>query len=182
MAYSNTLPLVTVSKFFLDSLKIVAASLFLALASQIYFVIPYTPVLVSFQTVALFLIGFTLGPNKAALAVLCYLAEGASGLPVFAMGQAGLATLIGPKGGYYIGFVITAFISGFARKEHSFLAVFSTFLIANAVAFLVGLSWLSLFVGSKQAILLGLCPFIVGDLLKIAATTAFVKGVGAMKI
>lgn len=159
-----------------DSFKIVAASIFLSLASQIAFTLPFTPVIATLQTAALFLIGITLGPTHAALSVLLYLLEGLLGLPVFAFGQSGIALLLGPKGGYYLGFCLTAFISGFAKKEYSLSRLFSIFVCGNAVSFLFGLAWLSLFVGMEHVLMLGFYPFILGDLFKICAAIACIKG------
>lgn len=158
-----------------EGIKIFAATLLLALASQIVFVIPYTPVLVTFQTAALLLIGYSLGPVKGALAVLLYLAEGLMGLPVFAFGQSALAVLMGPKGGYYLGFVLTAYFSGFAKQSDSFSRLFSIFTVAIASTFFTGLLWLSFWVGASQALALGLYPFVLGDFLKVGAMASLIK-------
>ena len=171
---SSISPILTTAA--LNGLKIIAASLFLALASQASFIIPYTPILVTLQTAAIFLMGFKLGPVKAALAVILYLAEGVVGLPVFALGQSGFAILAGPKGGFYLGFILTAFISGYARKEHPIPRLFITFMLANAATYAIGLPWLAMWVGEKQVLLLGLYPFLLGDILKVAATTSLIKG------
>lgn len=159
----------------LNGLKIFAGSLLLALAAQASFVIPYTPIFVTLQTAALLLIGFFLGPVRGSLSVILYLAEGAMGLPVFALGQAGLGLLLGPKGGFYIGFILTAWIAGFAKQEDSTAKTFFLFSLALSATFLAGISWLALFVGVKQALVLGSYPFILGDLMKAGLVTALVK-------
>lgn len=167
----NALPLL------FEGTKIVAASLLLVLASQISLLLPFTPVAMTFQTLALFFIGFALGPVKGALAVLLYLIEGACGAPVFALGQAGLAVLLGPRGGYYVGFIAATFISGlWANKEQSFWRCSAILILANASIYLLGLSWLGIWVGYNQVLALGFFPFIIGDLMKIAAMVALVKG------
>ena len=164
------------SKAFVDCLKIVAASIFLSLASQIVFILPFTPIMVTFQTAALFLIGITLGPIHAGLAVLLYLFEGLIGLPVFAFGQSGLAVLLGPKGGYYFGFCFAAFISGFTEKKQGVLRLAMIFALGNGAIYLFGLVWLAFFVGIPSALTLGFFPFLLGDVLKIGAVVACVKG------
>lgn len=181
MSDSHSLTVTTIAtNAVLDGVKIIGASLLLAVASQVSFILPYTPVLVTLQTAALLMIGYSLGPVKGSLSVLLYLAEGAIGLPVFAFGQGSLAVLLGPKGGYYAGFVLTAFISGFVKKEQSLPVIFSIFFTAITATFITGLSWLSLYVGSAQMLALGLYPFVIGDLLKICAATAFVKGLKSL--
>lgn len=162
----------------MSAIQVFAASCLLALASQISFFLPYTPVFVSMQTAALFFIGMTLGPVKGTLAVLLYLMEGAAGLPVFALGQSGLATLIGPKGGYYAGFLGAVFISGlFSKKSLNFVSYCGVFLLSNAVIFAFGLSWLSFYVGVENVLVLGLYPFLMGDLFKVGAIAALMRGI-----
>lgn len=169
------------SNIALNGIKILAGSLFLGLASQIAFILPWTHVLVTFQTLAVFLLGVTLGPKKAALSVLLYLAEGAAGLPVFPLVQSGIATLFGPKGGYYFAFIAAALISGTVKKEDSVINLSLTFLVANASVYVVGLLWLSFFIEMPYVLAFGFYPFIVGDVLKILAATALTKGMHAIK-
>lgn len=169
------------SKVALNGIKVLAGSLFLGLASQIAFILPWTHVLVTFQTLAIFMLGVTLGPKKAALSVLLYLIEGAAGLPAFPLAQSGLATLLGPKGGYYFAFMAAALISGTAKKEDSPVRLILTFLAANASVYAFGLVWLSFFIELPYLLAFGLYPFIVGDLLKILAATALTKGMHSIK-
>ena len=167
------------SKIALNGIKILAGSLFLGLASQIAFILPWTHVLVTFQTLAIFILGVTIGPKKAALSVILYLLEGAAGAPVFPLAQSGLATLLGPKGGYYFAFMGAALISGTAKKEDSPVKLFLTFLLANASIYVFGLVWLSFFIDLPYLLAFGFYPFIVGDLLKILAACALTKGLHA---
>src|SRR5256886_14298837 len=89
---------------------VIGFSLLTALAAQI--VIPIGPVPITGQTFAVLLTGALLGSRLGALAMIAYLIEGASGLPFFALGHFGLATLLGPSGGYLIAFPAAAFITG----------------------------------------------------------------------
>src|SRR5947209_2679819 len=94
---------------------VIGFSLLTALSAQI--VIPIGPVPITGQTFAVLLTGALLGSRLGAMAMIAYLIEGASGLPFFAGGMAGLAHLLGPTGGYLIAFPAAAFITG-AFAEH----------------------------------------------------------------
>jgi len=104
-----------------------------------------------------------------------YLAEGAAGLPVFAGGGGGPARLAGPTGGYLIGFVAAAFITGLLAERGWDRRVGTTLLamlVGNIALYAFGLPWLACFVESGRVLTLGLLPFIPGDLLKLALATA----------
>ncbi len=79
--------------------------------------LPFSPVPITGQTMAVLLVGALLGSRRGALAVLAYIAEGLAGLPVFAGGAAGLARLFGPTGGYLVGFVAAAFLVGWLAER-----------------------------------------------------------------
>src|SRR3989454_10731744 len=94
---------------------VIGFSLLTALSAQI--VIPIGPVPITGQTFAVLLTGALLGSRLGAMAMIAYLIEGASGLPFFAGGMAGLPHLLGPTGGYLVAFPAAAFITG-AFAEH----------------------------------------------------------------
>src|SRR5947209_7735133 len=96
---------------------VVGFSLLTALSAQVAIPLLWTPVPITLQTFAVLLTGALLGSRLGALAMIAYLIEGASGLPFFALGHFGLATLLGPSGGYLIAFPAAAFITG-AFAEH----------------------------------------------------------------
>ena len=104
--------------------------------------------------------------------MLAYLLSGAAGLPVFALGQAGPAVLIGPRGGYIVGFVAAACITGFLAKKGWDRRIITTILAmicGNIAIYTFGLLWLCCLTGiNKTVLVIGLYPFIVGDLLKIS--------------
>src|SRR4030065_811462 len=90
----------TYTNLLYNTILVITASLLVALSAQIAIPLPFTPVPVTAQTLAVLLIGAVLGSARGALAILTYLAEGAAGLPVFAGGKAGLALRAGaPRGG-----------------------------------------------------------------------------------
>jgi len=153
-----------------------AASLFLAVCSQI--IIPLYPLPITLQTLAVLLIGATLGKKRGALAIALYLCEGAMGYPVFAGGSGSIASFMSPTAGYLVGFIPAAYIVGYLLekfKRPTWLQTIFSLIIGNAVIFAVGLPWLSLWIGLASALQLGLYPFIVGDLFKVGIAAAYLR-------
>lgn len=150
---------------------ILGGSLFIALAAQLHVVLPFSPVPITGQTFAVLLLGALYGRKRGPATVLTYLALGVMGLPVFAGGTFGIARLIGPTGGYLVGFLIAAYVvgvlseRGWDRKPWSTAA---SMIIGNGVIYGFGVLWLSRFVGWPAVLSTGLLPFLVGDALKIA--------------
>jgi biotin transport system substrate-specific component len=154
---------------------VLGASCVIALAAQLAIQLPFSPVPITGQTLALLLLAAALGRVRAAAAALCYLAEGAAGIPVFAGGSAGAHVLAGPTGGYLVGFVPAAWLVG-ALAERGFdrhpATTAIAMLIGNAVVLLCGASWLAVFVGPDRAVMLGVLPFLIGDVVKAAFAAA----------
>ena len=154
-----------------DAILVLGASLSIALSAQIALQLPFSPVPITGQTLAVLLLGALLGSKRGALSVLAYLAEGTAGLPVFAGGGSGPAWLLGPTGGYLLGFVVAAWVVG-SLSEHvwdrSVAGTLVIMLAGSATIYLFGLLWLAHFVGADKALALGLIPFVPGDSLKIA--------------
>ncbi len=150
---------------------IFAASLFIGLMAHVRLPLPFTPVPITGQTFAVLLVGAALGSRRGAAAGLAYLAEGAAGLPVFA-GGAGPAYLLGPTGGYLLGFIAAAFLTGRLAErggDRRFATAWVGFLLGEAAIYALGVPWLAHFVGFPQAVAMGLLPFIVGDIVKAIA-------------
>lgn len=106
--------------------------------------------------------------------MLTYLVEGGVGLPVFAGGKAGVFHLLGPTGGYLVGFVVAASLVGWLAErgwDRRFISAFAAMLLGNVVIYAVGLPWLAYFVGVEKVLLAGLLPFIPGDLVKLLLAT-----------
>jgi biotin transport system substrate-specific component len=155
-----------------DLALIIGGSFLVALSAQ---VAAGYPVPITAQTFAVLMLAALLGPGRAALCLLAYIAEGAAGLPVFAQGKAGFAALLGPTGGYLIGFVPAAYIVGFlARKgwDRRISTTILAMIFGNVIIYAFGLLWLSALVGLHTALGGGLYPFVPGDLLKIALAAA----------
>lgn len=138
--------------------------------------LPIGPVPVSMQTFFVTLAGFVLGPRRGALAVALYLLAGTAGLPVFAGGKSGLGHLIGPTGGFLIGFMAMAFLSGLARTDEgiAWARGFVFGILGMAVLFAFGLVWLkfSLSLDWSRAWAAGVAPFILWGLAKTGAAVA----------
>jgi biotin transporter BioY len=129
--------------------------------------LPFSPVPITGQTLAVLLAGATLGSWKGAAAMVLYLAEGTQ-LPFYAGGTSGLFWNMA-SGGYIIGFIPAAFVVGYLcehgwdRKVWIILAM----LAGNAVLYIPGLLQLSFFLPNDKVLEFGLYPFIVGDLVKL---------------
>jgi len=152
----------------------ILGSLFIALTAQVAIPLPFSPVPITGQTLGVLVTGAILGANRGALAVLFYLLEGASGLPVFAGLKGGLPYLIGPTGGYLFGFIPAAYIAGYLAErgwDRNISKSFLSMTIANISIYIVGLPVLAFYTGIEKAPLLGLYPFIFGDILKIVFAT-----------
>ena len=162
-----------------DIAIVISASWLLAISAQFSFNLPFSPVPVTGQTLAVLLIGSLLGKNRGAAAVGLYLLQGAAGLPVFAGGKYGFITLVGPTGGYLIGFIAAAYIVGILaelRYDKSLIYTVFSMLIGNLVIYIFGLFWLVQFVRESSALQLGLFPFLVGDFVKILSGVIVLGG------
>ena len=145
----------------------------IAVLAQAAVPLPFSPVPVTGQLIAVLLAGTLLGGKGAFLAVLSYLLLGAAGAPVFSMGRGGLFILLGPTGGYLWGFLPAAYFSG--RLQESELApgwprTAAAMTLGLLCIYLPGMIQLSLIMGysAVQAFLAGVAPFIPVDILKIA--------------
>lgn len=146
-----------------------------ALTARITIHLPFTPVPITLQTLAVVLSGLVLGSRGGAVAQLLYLGLIATGLPFDANG-AGAAAFWGPTAGYLVGFVPGAFVAGWLAERLAGRSWWGNFLAALAgmlAIYLVGASWLAVFLGSWQkAWLGGVVPFIGLDLVKAALAAA----------
>lgn len=152
-----------------DLTLIVAGSLLIGLCAQIK-IQPFGPVPITGQTFAVLIVGALLGAKRGSMAVLAYLAQGVAGLPVFAV-ISGPAALVGPTGGYLVGFVPAAYVTGLLAERGWDRRIGTTVLamaLGNVVIYAFGLVRLCSLIGvSKTVLTTGLLPFIGGDLLKI---------------
>jgi biotin transport system substrate-specific component len=149
-------------------LAVIAGAALLTLSAKIQ--IPFWPVPMTLQTLAVLTMGAALGMRRVVNIVLLYLATGAIGLPVFASPSVGLAAFAGPTGGYLVGFLLAAFMTG----KFSDLGYFRngwTALIAlvfgEVAIYMPGLTWLSALIGFEKSLAGGLYPFLPAEALKL---------------
>jgi biotin transport system substrate-specific component len=151
--------------------------------------VPFYPVPMTLQTLAVMAIAAAYGTRLGTLTVLAYLAEGFGGLPVFTATPpmiAGPAYFLGPTGGFLAGFVLLALLVGYAADrgwDRSVLKLFAAMLAADVVVFALGFAWLAWFAhlssghmgtGASVAWAHGVVPFVLGDVLKIALASMLI--------
>ncbi len=154
-----------------NMLLVIGASLFIAIAAQIAIPIPFTPVPLTLQPLAVILVGVCLGSTRGAAAAALYLLEGFSGLPVFAQGHGGPAWLVGATAGYLYSYPFAAWVAGFVSERgwgSTILRATSGMLLALGVIYLGGWSWLAILTDARAAFAAGVAPFVVADIIKVA--------------
>ena len=153
---------------------ILGGSLLIALSARLQLILPFSPVPITGQTFAILLLGALYGSKRGLATVLTYFALGVMGLPVFAGGAFGVARLIGPTAGYLAGFLAAAFVVGLLSErgwDRKPWTTASSMIIANVIIYMIGVLWLSRFVGWQRVLSTGFLPFLAGDALKIALAT-----------
>ena len=162
----------------LDATLVILFSAFVGLTAQVE--IPLWPVPLTLQTLGVLFTGAVLGSRRGALALLLYLAEGVVGLPVFAGGASGVAQLLGPTGGYLVGFVVAAGIVGWLAEcgwDRRLVWTVLAMLIGNLTIYALGVAWLAVFLGDlRDALVQGMLIFVPGDLIKIVIATLALPG------
>lgn len=164
-----------------DLFVVLGASLFLSLCGSICIPLPFTPVPIAIQLQAVFFLSLLLGSRRAFFAVMAFIAQGVLGLPVFAGGATGLHTLFGPSGFYIFGYAAAACIIPYYVEKmgrtvgHTAIGI----TLGNLVIYATGSLWLAHFVGGyPSALLLGVAPFVAGDILKNALLVKGLKEFG----
>jgi len=149
----------------------IVGSVLLALLARLSIPVPFSPVPITGQTFGVLLLGGMLGSRLATMTVLIYLFEGAIGLPVFAGGSLGFLYLLGPTGGYLIGFIPAAYLVGLLSKKEWNANIAKSILmmtLGTAIIFIFGVSWLSVTAGIMNAATIGLVPYLPGAVVKIS--------------
>ena len=166
---------------------VVLGTLLITLCAKIN--VPVWPVPVTLQSFAIAALAAAFGLRIGVATVALYLLEGAFGLPVFAGASAGLPYLMGPTGGFLIGFLLLAAIVGYAADRGASgkpLTLFAAMLVGDAVLFVLGFAWLLFMAGQAQwidqanvvasAFAKAVQPFIIWDILKMALAALSVTG------
>lgn len=154
-----------------DAGLVAGGAVLTALLAQVVIRLPFTPVPITGQTFAVLTTGAALGARRGFLSQCLYILLGLVGLPVFAGGTGGWATLLGPNGGYLIGFIVAAALLGYLAERgwDRGRRVVLAMIFGEAALYAVGVPWLSVYVGGVgRALVLGFLPFVVGDAVKLA--------------
>jgi len=167
----------------LSTREMILCALFSALTAAsalISIPLPFSPVPVTFQVFFVLLSGAILGSKLGAISQTVYILSGITGLPVFSRGMGGLVYLLGPTGGYIIGFPVCAYLTGllFERinKPYGKKAI-PIFLSGLLAIYVPGVIWLLLVsgLGIVKVILIGVVPFLPGDIVKIILAYGFIN-------
>ena len=167
---------------------VILGTVFIALSAQV--IVPFVPVPVTLQTLAVLMIGLSFGSKLGLATVFTYLLEGAVGLPVFAGGASTLA-LIGPTAGFLFGFLLMVYVAGLARdfQVTSFFATSFFTLLASMLLYIPGAIWpllIAEFLGIKagwanlpvsKIISSFIAPFILIDIVKSLVAALLVSSV-----
>jgi len=159
---------------------VVYASLFAALtAAGAVLAIPIGPVPIVLQNMFVYLAGLLLGSRWGLASVGVYLLAGTLGLPVFAGGLGGIGRIVGPTGGYLIGYLPTVFLIGKISGRANPGVIFDVLamICGTIVLYGFGITWLKIVTGMTlaKALAVGMFPFLIGDAIKIAAAAAIAK-------
>lgn len=179
--------------FLWDAARVATANFLLILCAKIALPLPWTPVPITGQTFGVMLVAALLGSRRGALVLGLYLLEGLAGMPVFQpFGAPGVARLLGPTGGYLLSYPAAAFVTGWlverGRADRSPLKLFAALVPGQVLTFSVGCAWLAVMpmpttsgaaeaMGWSRAFLVGVAPFVLGDVVKMALVVAAVRGV-----
>ena len=160
------------ARIFRTAALMLAGLCLLTLSAKIQ--IPFWPVPMTMQTLVVLMIGMAYGWRLGAATVLAYLVAGAAGLPVFAGTPArgiGVAYMMGPTGGFLLGFLISAAAVGFLGErgwDRSVLRTAVAMVLGQAIITLAGVAWLAVLFNLPKAIEVGFKPFLAASLLKVA--------------
>src|SRR5262249_38851282 len=159
---------------------VIGASLFVAFCARLTLPLPFSPVPLTLQNFGVLLVGLTLGKRHGFAALVLYLAEGASGLPVFnPTGPGGIAQLLGPTGGYLLAYPFVAGLAGWIldHGKKTFVRAAIAGFLAEIVLFAFGVTWLMTLTHSfAQAVRFGLYGFVFAEVIKVMAAAAIATG------
>ncbi len=152
-------------------LLVVGYAAIIGLTAQIVIVLPFTPVPITGQTFGVLVGAMVLGSRRAVAGSLLYLGLGLLGIPWFAGSSGGLKVVSTPTFGYLLGFVLASFVVGtLAEKglDRKLLGTLGVMVVGNLLIYILGAGWLAFVsgLGVKDALILGVLPFLIGDGLK----------------
>lgn len=143
-----------------------------AIFSQLVIPLPFTPIMISLATLAVLLCGMLLSPLSAVISMTVFALVGAVGVPVFAGFRGGLAVLVGPTGGYILGYIAMAWVVSLIRAKFSSKAwvLVAGAILGTIALYTLGTVWFLVLTGKSLIVALTSCvlPFLIGDAIKIA--------------
>jgi biotin transport system substrate-specific component len=151
-----------------NTILVFAGSFLLALLSKLSIPLFFTPIPLVFQNNAVLFLAFLMG-KRGFLSTLLFFSYGLGGFSVFTNGVTGLALITGPTGGYIIGYLIAAYLVAYISdnlKKKTPLKAFTVMSLGSFVIMALGCFHLSFLIGIKNAILLGVVPFIFTNIMK----------------
>jgi biotin transport system substrate-specific component len=160
----------------------VLASLMAALAAVgAYIHVPIGPVPIVLSTLFVILSGLLLGSRWGLASMGLYLLVGAIGMPVFAGGKGGFAHFFGPTGGYLLGYVVAAWITGFISERSRGLLVLDILavVVGSLTIYTLGVPWLKMVTQMSwpKTFMVGVIPFLIGDAMKAAVALVLARSV-----
>ncbi len=167
----------TQSQIIKSLLVIFLGSVVLAISAKIK--IPFYPVPMTMQTFIVLFLGISFGYKIALTTVSLYLLEGILGLPVFSNSPergVGLTYFTGPTMGYLIGFLSACYLTSFIKKENNYFIIFLKLILSVSTIYILGILWLGTLIGWDKPIFeLGVLPFLLAEVFKIALLTVLTK-------
>jgi biotin transport system substrate-specific component len=178
---SLTLPQSGVARWAAQLFLVISGTLLLAISAKTKVVLG--PVDLSLQSLVVLLIAASFGLRLGVATLIAYLFEGAMGLPVFQGTPEkgiGLFYMMGPTGGFLVGFVLMTAVVGWAADrgfDRGALRLLPTMLVADAAMMVLGFAWLALLIGPEKSWEFGVAPFILPELVKVGIAACFVPAV-----
>ena len=179
-AFDSTLastlwPVRSRSRLLRNAVLAVGGSLLLALSAKVQ--VPFYPVPMTLQTLAVLVLGAAFGARLAAATVALYLVEGLLGLPVFAGAVAGPAYMAGPTGGFLVGFLVAAAMIGWLAErgwDRSWATLLAAMALGHVIVFAFGFAWLAALIGPAKAFAAGVAPFALATVVKTLLACALI--------
>ncbi len=172
--------------------ELVLMALFASLTGILSFIViplPFSPVPVTAQTISPMLAGVLLGPKKGAMSQVVYILTGVIGIPIFAGGRSGPGALFGESGGYLVGFVVGCYVIGLLyevlskRYKRVISSTVSVIVGGVVVVYFFGAFWMMfvLQLGLAEVIMVGVVPYLVGDVFKVTGAVVLIETLNALK-
>ena len=165
------------TKIIKSLLIIFFGSIALAISAKVR--IPFYPVPMTMQTFVVLFLGVSFGYKIGLATVSLYLLEGIVGFPVFSGSPekgVGIVYFLGPTMGYLVGFLVACYLASFVKGKDNYLKIFSKLILSVSSIYILGVLWLGILLGwDKPIIEMGVKPFLLAEITKIALLTVLIK-------